>query len=217
LTAIGVSTIIKPVLQGRTARRVITSTTLLAGLVQFQNTEAWRRFTNRYLPVVMAFLKKLGLNEIDAEDAAQETMAAFVQSYGVEGAGYDRGKGRLRSWLFSVANHKARDIQRRRGRDVVAGDRSAVGALLNALQSEDVAEAVWEEEWQRAVLRECLNQVSCQVRPDTLRAFELNVLEAWPVDRVAEHLGLSRNAVYVAKNRVISRLREVREQIEEAF
>jgi RNA polymerase sigma factor (sigma-70 family) len=176
---------------------------------------AWQRFEERFRPMVFAFARKLGLNETDAQDAAQETMVAFLEAY--RGGRYDRTKGRLRSWLFGIAHRRVIDALRNRAREVRVSDKTELTAFLENIEDTDPAEAVWEREWRRAVLHACVAEVARDVYPETLAAFDLYVLQQWPVERVAEQLGITTNAVYIAKNRVMTRIREIRSRIEEAF
>ena len=78
-----------------------TNTSLLAGLRDRSNDACWSEFFGRYQPLLVGFGHKLGLSETDAQDAAQETLMAFVSTY--REGGYDRQKGRLRTWL--MLNH----------------------------------------------------------------------------------------------------------------
>jgi DNA-directed RNA polymerase specialized sigma24 family protein len=54
---------------------------------------------------VTAFASRLGLDSNEAEDVAQETLIEFVRAYG--GGNYDRSRGRLSSWIFSIAPRKS--------------------------------------------------------------------------------------------------------------
>ncbi len=193
----------------------VTSLTLLEGLRDPENEEAWRRFSDRYRPMTIAFAAKLGLTEHDAQDAGQEAMLAFVTGYR-QGA-YDRAKGRLRSWLFGIAYRKVKDIQRTAGQERPLADRSDASAWLASVAAPDTAQAVWEQEWQRAVLRACMAEATGSFEPQTLRVFELYVLEEWPAKKVADYLGITRNAVFVAKNHVTSHLRELARQMEQIW
>ncbi|MGB9624501.1 MAG: RNA polymerase sigma factor [Phycisphaerae bacterium] len=194
---------------------VITTTTLLDGLHQTANARAWRRFEERFHPMILAFARKLGLNETDAQDAAQETMMAFVEAY--RQGRYDRSKGRLRSWLFGIARRTVVEIVRRRPREVAVSDATDAGAFIETAEAPDTAARIWEHEWRCAVLQACVAEVAQNIAPETLAAFDLYVLRQWPAERVAEQLGVTTNAVYVAKNHVLTRIRQIREQIEAAF
>ncbi len=193
----------------------VTSFTLLEGLKNRQDSRAWQRFMARYEPMVMAFARKLGLNDTDAQDVCQETMLGFIQAYG-DGR-YDRDKGRLRSWLFGIAHRKAIDMKRRRAREIVVGDKTDASAFLGRIESPDQAKEIWEQQWQRSVLRACLEEVSKDLSPNTVKAFDLYVFEQWPVEKVAEQLGISQNAVYIAKTRVMERVRKIKAEMEEIW
>ncbi|MBN1492335.1 MAG: sigma-70 family RNA polymerase sigma factor [Phycisphaerae bacterium] len=195
--------------------RTVTSTTLLQALLDPSDSRAWNRFHERYWPMVKSFARKQGLNESDAEDAAQETVMAFMERYGK--GGFDRKKGRLRGWLFSIAYNKAVDILRkRRGVDVISA-RADGTYLLRSIPSREDAETKWDAEWQDFVLQACLAEVAQQVKETTYQAFNLYVLRQLPVELVAEQLGISENAVYIAKNRVISRIREIMPPMEDIW
>jgi len=193
----------------------VTSLTLLEGLRDPCNAAAWQRFVDRYEPLVLCFARKLGLGDSDARDAGQETMLAFVRAYR-DGA-YHRSRGRLRSWLFGVARRKVLDIYRHRHRERVLADRSNGTAFLEAIESPDDAERVWEQEWERAVLRACLAEVARHADEEAMQCFRLYVLEGWAPEKVAAHLGVSRNAVYIHKSRVIGRLHDLQRQMEEVW
>ena len=64
------------------------------------------------------------------------------------------------------------------------------------------------------VLTKCLEQARRELDPNVFEAFELYALSEIPVDDVAQRLRMSRNAVYIAKSRVLSRLRELEHQFE---
>ena len=78
----------------------VTSTLLLEGLTDPTNDVAWRRFCARYEPMLLAFARKSGFSEADAQDVVQETLVAFLG--GFRRGKYDRGQGRLRSWICRV-------------------------------------------------------------------------------------------------------------------
>jgi RNA polymerase sigma factor (sigma-70 family) len=192
-----------------------TTTTLLDGLFDVQNAAAWQRFTSRFCPVLMAFARKLGLSKEDAEDATQEALAQFIRAYR-EGH-YQRQKGRLRSWLFKIAENQVLSLQRRKGREIALTDLTAEWASFKKMQSTEVTRAIWDQEWDQLLLRECVAVAATRVSPETLKAFELYFMKEWPVEKVAETLGITKNAVYIAKNRVLSHIRQVRDTMLDGF
>lgn len=183
------------------------------GLRDPSNDRAWSEFAARYQPIVVSFARRLGLREDQAQDAAQETLIAFAKAYG-DGR-YDRGRGRLRSWLLGIAVNKIRDIQRQTAREVAVGGQDSHTSLIAAIPDERSLNEAWDKEWRRAILRACLDEVRRQVKPELMKAFELFVLREWPADRVAAHLGISRDVVYAAKSRILVRMQEARKFLEE--
>ena len=192
-----------------------TNTALLEGLKDSGDEAAWREFDARYRPLVVAVARRMGLQPSDAEDAAQETMAAFVQAY--RQGRYDRQEGRLRDWLRGIACHKVRDLQRRQGRcEKPAADRTDATRLLDQVPDE-APEAAWDAEWEKALLRQCLEEVRREVQPQTFEAFTLLALHEWPARRVAEHLQISEDVVYQSKSRVLKRVRELAAHLREIW
>ena len=61
----------------------------------------------------------------------------------------------------------------------------------------------------------CLDRVKNEVQPATFQAFELTTMGKLRPDEVAASLGMSKNAVILAKHRVVKRLPELRKQYEE--
>jgi RNA polymerase sigma-70 factor (ECF subfamily) len=183
-----------------------TSTILLEGLKNTADQKAWREFDERYRPLILAVAARSGLQASEAEDATQETLVAFLEAYR-EGR-YDRDKGRLRDWLRGIACHKVGDIQRRSGRREKPLADVADGTNFMAQVAASTPEDAWDEEWQDAVLRQCLREVRQEVEPRTFEAFELFALRGWPAKRVAAHLQLSEDVVYQSKSRILTRIRE---------
>ena len=190
-----------------------TSTILLQGIRDPANGPAWEQFDSRYRTVLLTTGRRLGLNPQDAEDAAQETLASFAESYRRQR--FDRGKGRLRNWLLGIAHHKIHDVYRRRARrELLEADRPATTGFLDKITDERI-DTIYETEWQRALLRACLQEVRHQVEPKTFEAFELVALNQWSAADVAAHLGSSRDSVYQSKSRVLARVSRLREELEE--
>jgi len=69
-------------------------------------------------------------------------------------------------------------------------------------------EAGFERQWRQVTFDEALDEVRLEVDPATFQAFDLYARKSRPAGEVARLLGLSRNAVYQAKTRVLARVRE---------
>jgi RNA polymerase sigma-70 factor (ECF subfamily) len=184
---------------------------LLLALKDQANDQAWTALCARYRPVLISFARRLGLSELDAQDAAQDSLLAFACAY--RSGSYNRSRGRLRAWLFTIASNKVRDIQRKLCRQPhkALGDELPGGVEL--IPDDHAMSHAWESHWQRAILDACLEEVARHVEPATLQAFKLYVLEERDIDEVGARLNMTRNAVFKAQRRVLGRLREIYERL----
>ncbi|MBK8269223.1 MAG: sigma-70 family RNA polymerase sigma factor [Planctomycetes bacterium] len=191
----------------------ITTSTVLSSLRDFDNRAAWSQFVDRFRLPVFRFALSTGLGDTDAEDVAQETLAAFAESF--RKGQYDRSKGRLSQWLFGIAFRKSQDERRKGARRHIRAGSSELGSLSQiAIADEASLSLTWDREWEQALLEQCLDQVRREVEPITFRAFELVVRENQDANQAAETLGVNVKLVYNAKHRVLKRLREIRSEFD---
>src|SRR5690348_2881849 len=94
--------------------RLTTTTQLLDSLSDESNREVWAGFDTRYRPILEGVARRLGLPPEDAADVAQETLARFARDYRL--GKYERGKGRLRTWILSIARARSIDLLRAKSR-----------------------------------------------------------------------------------------------------
>ena len=118
-------------------------------------------------------------------------------------ATFERGRtGSFRRWLRTLLVNKLRDRIRRRVRLENALENRAVDIALP-----DVAEVFWEAEYQRELARQALCLMKDNFEPATWKACWETVVAGRSVADVARELGISENAVYVLRCRVLRRLR----------
>lgn len=190
----------------------VTTTQVLEDLKTSNDTLAWQRFCDYFHPVVVNFATQLGLSATDAEDAAQETMVAFLKAF--RDGKYDREKGRLSNWLFGVAKRVILNLRGHQPLERLVADKATGTSFWDLIQDDHDIERSWETQWRQMVLTRCLEQARREFAPKVFEAFELYALSQMPVDEVAQRLTMSRNAVYIAKSRVLSRLRQLEHQFE---
>lgn len=189
-----------------------TTTDLLEALHDAEDGAAWTHFDARYRPILIGFARRLGCGDADAADVAQETLVRFVAEY--RAGRYTRERGRLRSWLLSIARHRVGDIRRR----AVRKPAQPAGTAVADLEDDAAMTRLWEAEHRTAMLREALSRLRAgRTAERTIEAFEMLVLRAMSPDDVADALGISRQDVYVAKNRVSDRLRSILAELETAY
>jgi RNA polymerase sigma-70 factor (ECF subfamily) len=166
--------------------------------------------------VIVGYACRRGLSHDEAQDAAQETLMLFSRAY-VEGR-YEREKGRLRKWMLAIAHNQISNAFRKRKKhEVQVVDNPEETAFFARVGDERVSEDVWEQEWRQGVLQACLDEVRQQVDARTMQAFVETSVDGAPAGEVAEKLGISRNAVYLARHHVLKRVRELIPKMEEIW
>jgi RNA polymerase sigma-70 factor (ECF subfamily) len=171
-----------------------TSPSLLLRLCQSPSAAAWDRFAQLYGPLLLSWAHRLGLAEGDASDLAQEVFVALLEKVAL----YEVQPGkRFRGWLWTVMVNKWRELRRhRRPHTPLDADVAAP------------SEAAWEEEDRRHLIGRALRIMQSDFEPITWKACWEAVANDRPAAEVAAELGISVNAVYQAKSRVLRRLHQ---------
>jgi len=181
-----------------------TRMSLLLRLRDPRDTQAWGNFVELYAPLVYRQARRTGLQDADAADITQEVfrvVAATINQFE-----YDTRRGEFRGWLYRVTQNKIRDAAARR-QTTGSGD-TAVHDLL-AEQAAVTTPDDWNEEFRKSLLAWGYEQVRGRCETETWKAFWLTAVEGLSGAEVAAQLGISVGAVYVAKSRVLVRLKEV--------
>lgn len=202
-----------------TNSRQMTSLSLLDG-VKLRDAEAWRRMVRVYSPLVKHWCRRSGLAEQHIDDLTQETFAAVLRGMPTFNKQPDAVRpqgGSFRGWLRTIVGRKLIDFARARADSVAAGGGSdaqlqlAQAADPLSVTNDDADEAVETG----LVFRAAVDLIGAEFEASTARAFWLTTVEDRAPDEVAAALGVSINAVYKAKSRVLRRLREVLSGLEE--
>ena len=190
----------------------ITTTQVLETLKTSDNAVVWQGFRDNFFPIIVNFARHIGLNPTDAEDAAQNTILEFLKAY--RGGKYDREKGRLSHWLFGLARNVILHYRSNRSPELLISDKTSETPYWNGVIDEESAQKTWTMEWRKVLLAKCLNRARQELDKKTFQAFELYALSEMSVEEVAQKLGMSENAVYIAKTRVVNRLRQLEQEFE---
>jgi RNA polymerase sigma factor (sigma-70 family) len=190
-----------------------TRPSLLVRLRDTHDAEAWRQFVRLYAPLVYRYARRNGLQDADAADLTQDVLRAV--STGAIRMEYDPQRGSFRGWLFTIAQRKLCNLlaqQRRPGRG--SGD-GGVQVLLDEQPDRDEADR-WEEEYRRRVFAWAAECVRPTVSDTTWQAFWQTAVEGRSGAEVAAELTMTVAAVYLAKSRVMVRLKEQVQQWEQS-
>ena len=175
-----------------------------------EEESAWKRFVELYEPVIRAYAAVEGVPPGDVDDVAQDV---FVRLVGImRRDGYDRSRGRFRTYLRTVMRRVLIDRFRRQTAARVQqhepldeDEAQASDALMQACAaSQPDAAAVFEEKWNRAQFQALLDHVFTQTAlSDQSRAiYRAYALEGGDTGEVARRFGVKPEVVRQVKSRV---------------
>ncbi len=176
-----------------------TSVSLLERLRLPQEEKAWERFVELYTPLLIYWARNAGLQTQDAVDLVQDVFVTLLQK--LPEFRYDQSKS-FRSWLRTIVMNKWRDGQRKVQRRPAAGEKG-----LSGVADKSGADAFWEREYREQLFRRALEIMKAEFEPATWQACWAVVVEGRSSRDVAKELGMTENAVYLAKFRVMRKLR----------
>ena len=168
---------------------------------------AWKDLTDLYGPLILGWLKRQRVATRDIDDLGQEVLLSVVKY--LPGFEHSGRPGAFRSWLRTIVC--SRTIDYWRAIDAGTQARGAGDAAAALQQIEDPHSDLnrrWDEEHDRYVLGCLLDLVEEEFEPTTLKAFRRVTLDGVSGAEAAKELGLKVAAVYMAKSRVLKRLRQ---------
>jgi RNA polymerase sigma-70 factor (ECF subfamily) len=189
-----------------------TRNTLIAKIRDPANAHAWGEFIAIYEPLVYRLARRKGLQDADARDLSQEVFHSVARA--IDRWSPDTARGPFRAWLFTIARNLCINFLSRRGAAAIGpGDTANLDRLAAIPATDPAASATFDEEYRQRAFRWAAAQVKEEFAPNTWLAFWQTAVEDRPVATVAAELGMSPGAVYVARSRVIARLRKRIEEL----
>lgn len=187
-----------------------TSVTLLELLKNTNDDEAWSRFCAIYGPLIRGWLVRRGLNQTDADDAQQCVMAKLMEK--LPEFEHNGNAGAFRLWLRNIVANRLTVFWREKNKlgGGTGGEQIAeIGKQLADPNSN--MSRLWNEEYDKKLCERLLELAEPEFQPQTMQAFRRVALDDEKTSDVADELGISANAVRIAKARVLQRLRELGE------
>ncbi len=184
-----------------------TRASLILRLPSVDDAEAWREFVSIYEPFVFRFARRGGLQDADARELVQNVMLAVARAVGRWKP--DSARGRFRTWLFRIARNQLLDILAKRSRDeATSGAANHSGIFDQLCSSSGNGHDELHSAQRRELFRWASERVNSCVKPQTWQAFWMTAVEDQEPESVAIQLKMTIGAVYIARSRVISRLRD---------
>ncbi|HEX5103080.1 MAG TPA: sigma-70 family RNA polymerase sigma factor [Pirellulaceae bacterium] len=184
-----------------------TSASLLDRLRDGPQSPAWLRMNDIYQPLIRSWLHRQDVLASDADDLVQEVLAVVVRR--LPDFEHNQRVGAFRTWLKTITINVVRDHWRSKKNRPAATGSSQLHDFLHQLEDQDSGlSRLWDEEHDRHVTHRLLEMLKGDFEPKTWQAFTRMALDGLPAADVAQELGLTTNAVFIAKSRVLARLRQ---------
>lgn len=181
-----------------------TRHSLIQRLQDGGDNAAWEEFASIYRPIIVRIALRKQLQLDDAEDLAQQVLMLVLKN--ISKWKKDPTRARFRTWLQTVVRNAMINALSRRPKDQASGGTTSLEQLH---QSPDKADSLWFDlEWERQTLRWVAQQVRSEFESSTWTAFWDTAIEEWSAQEVAERIGKSVGAVYIARSRVMQRIKQ---------
>ncbi len=184
------------------SREPITHPSLLLRVRNSEDNPAWNEFVAVYGPVIFKYCRLRQLQDCDAKDVTQEVLVRL--SSALRQFEYKPELGRFRDWLGIVTHREMLKFWRRnrphQNLQSVQTDCSFEGEAQEP--------SLWNDHFHAEILRVSLESIEAEFSDDVWRAFHLTWIDGNEASQVSERLGMNIEKVYVAKSRVLKRLRE---------
>ena len=184
-----------------------TRATLLEHLRNGADQLSWEEFFRTYWPLLYVLAKQRGCSDHTAEEVVQDViLTVFERRDFYE---YDPKRGRFRDWLATLVRNKVAEYRRRPSERVRAQGGDSGTEMLDRASDDLPPDAQCEAAFEDGLLLVLLEVVRRETKPQTYLAFELSALHQLRGAEVAEATGMTPNAVYKARKRVLRRLIEL--------
>ena len=183
----------------------LTRQTLIDRARDPNDSHAWDEFTNYYANFIRMVLMQLRAPQDDLEDLSQTILVKLWQNLST--VELDRDHARFRTWLGTVIRntfytHCSQAASRKRR------DTNAATANVVPPDIEDIIET----EWRKHIIALVIERLNASFSGKAMDVFTMT-LDGKSVDDIASALELTKDSVYVLRNRVQSRFRKEARQL----
>lgn len=185
-----------------------TSISLLDLLKHGEDQQAWHQMVEIYQPLIEKWLRRFGAPPGELNDLSQTILTVVVKKL----PAFEHGgrTGSFRSWIRAITRNCLLKFWRDNKLVPVATGKTSFNESLNQL-ADDSSELSqqWNREYDEQVLAAVLKQIRNEFQPQTWEAFKRVVVQEESPSDVARAMGISVNSVFIAKSRVLSRVRVI--------
>lgn len=184
-----------------------TSVSLLERLRQTPDNQSWQRLVDLYTPLIHVWLGRQEVQLADRHDLVQEVLAVVIRK--LPQFEHNQRTGAFRHWLRTITARCLKDFWRsQKVRPQARGDSDFQEMLTQLEDPTSALSRQWDKDHDLHITRKLLEMLQPQFTPATWEAFQRVALLREPPDEVAAALGITVNAVFIAKSRVLTKLRQ---------
>lgn len=184
-----------------------TRASLILRLRDRDDLNAWQEFSEIYQPLVFRLARSKGFQHTDALDVAQEVLVRVAGA--IDRWDPDTSRGSFRGWLHKISRNLMIDfLQRGRRQPITAGSSGMVELIEQQPDASSLQSQVFDTEFRRQVFAWAADRIRPAFHRSTWNAFWQTAVASQPATQVANELGLTVGAVYIARSRVMQKLRE---------
>lgn len=183
-----------------------TRVSLILRLRHPDDAAAWQEFIEIYQPLVFRLARSRGLQEADALDTTQEVLARVAGA--INRWNPDPEKGSFRGWISQITRNLVIQFLRTKNRRPFTSDDSSIEQLIAATPDSSPESEWFDLEHERQVFAWAAEKIRTSFRTQSWQAFWMTAVQNRPADEVAQELGISKGAVYIARSRVMARLKD---------
>lgn len=183
-----------------------TSASLLERLRDAPTSSIWQRMVDIYTPLLRGWLGRHQLQSPDQDDLIQEVMTVVVAE--IPKFHYDPQRGTFRGWLRTILANRLRAFWRGHRRTPTPAEDTFEELLEQLADPQSEVTSGFNDLYDEIVLKRLLEQIKPEFEEKTWQAFHRVALDEANPAAVAEELGMSVGAVYIAKSRVMRRLQQ---------
>jgi RNA polymerase sigma-70 factor (ECF subfamily) len=187
-----------------------TSLSLLERASTRGDREAWRKLADVYTPLLHSWLRRYELQASDIDDVVQNVLLHVSEQ--LPTFRHNGRAGAFRNWLRQVLVFRLRTHWAASKRRPAATGESEFLEQLHQL--EDPASGLsrlWDREHDRHVAKALVELVRGRLSEQSCAVLERTVIAGESPSAVARELGMTPNAVYAARFRVLQLLRQAGE------
>ena len=191
-----------------------TNESLILRVKDSADALAWADLLEIYRPVVIRMAMSRGLQHADADDLAQGVFVSVAGAIDRWKPGEDMPPFRV--WLIRITRNAIINALTRRKPDAAAGS-TTVNQILHELPQDDETTKDLLEESRMEAMRWAASEIRAEFSELIWSMFWQTSVEGRSVKDVAGELNRSTGAVYMARFRVMQRLKEKVTEVSEVW